>query len=73
MGVVINDSIVLIDFINKRNHKGADIIEVLMEAGRDRFRPVVLTSITTVAGLLPILTETSLQATLRWQPASVLG
>lgn len=35
-----------------------------MEAGRDRFRPVALTSITTVAGLFPILTETSLQATL---------
>ncbi len=64
MGVVINDSIVLIDFINKRVREGVDIKETLMEAGRDRFRPVALTSITTVAGLLPILTETSLQATL---------
>ena len=64
MGVVINDSIVLVDFINKRYEKGADIVEVLMEAGRARFRPVALTSITTVAGLFPILTETSLQATL---------
>ena len=64
MGVVINDSIVLVDFINKRYERGGDIVEVLMEAGRDRFRPVALTSITTVAGLFPILTETSLQATL---------
>ena len=56
MGVVINDSIVLVDFINKRYEKGGDIAEVLMEAGRARFRPV--------AGLFPILTETSLQATL---------
>ncbi|MBT4844828.1 MAG: efflux RND transporter permease subunit [Planctomycetaceae bacterium] len=64
MGVVINDSIVLVDFINKSYERGGDIVEVLMEAGRHRFRPVALTSITTVAGLFPILTETSLQATL---------
>ena len=47
MGVVINDSIVLVDFINKRYERGGDIVEVLLEAGRDRFRPVALTSITT--------------------------
>jgi HAE1 family hydrophobic/amphiphilic exporter-1 len=61
---VINDSIVLVDFINKSYERGGDIVEVLMEAGRNRFRPVALTSITTVAGLFPILTETSFQATL---------
>ncbi len=61
-GVVINDSIVLIDFINRRVRDGVPVKDALMDAGRRRFRPVLLTSITTVAGLLPLLTETSLQA-----------
>ena len=61
-GVVVNDSIVLIDFINTRVRDGIPIKEALVDAGRRRFRPVMLTSITTIAGLLPILTETSLQA-----------
>ena len=61
-GVVINDSIVLIDFINLRYTTGVPVQDALLDAGRERFRPVLLTSLTTVAGLLPILTETSLQA-----------
>ena len=64
-GVVVNDSIVLIDFINHRVQAGqTDINESLVDAGRRRFRPVILTSATTVAGLLPILLETSFQAQL---------
>ena len=62
MGVVINDSIVLIDYINKHGKRDEDILTALVESGRDRFRPVLLTSITTVAGLLPLLLETSFQA-----------
>ncbi|MDB4862152.1 efflux RND transporter permease subunit [Pirellulaceae bacterium] len=62
MGVVINDSIVLIDYINKHGKRDEDILTTLVESGRDRFRPVLLTSITTVAGLLPLLLETSFQA-----------
>ena len=62
MGVVINDSIVLIDYINKHPERDADIHATLLNSGRDRFRPVLLTSITTVAGLLPLLLETSFQA-----------
>lgn len=61
-GVVVNDSIVLVDFINARLKKGVPLQEAVVEAGRRRFRPVLLTSMTTVAGLLPILTETSFQA-----------
>ena len=61
-GVVVNDSIVLIDFINARVRSGMSINEALLEAGRRRFRPVLLTSATTIAGLLPILLETSFQA-----------
>ncbi len=61
-GVVVNDSIVLIDFINHRVRKGVPIDAALLDAGRRRFRPVLLTTITTVAGLCPILLETSFQA-----------
>ncbi len=61
-GVVVNDSIVLIDFINHRIRDGMPLRESLREAGRLRFRPVFLTSVTTIGGLLPLLTETSFQA-----------
>lgn len=61
-GVVVNDSIVLIDFINQRMTDGMPLQDAVIDAGRRRFRPVLLTSVTTVAGLTPILLETSLQA-----------
>ena len=61
-GVVVNDSIVMVDFVNARLAKGVPLRQALLESGRRRFRPVVLTSLTTVAGLLPILLETSMQA-----------
>ena len=63
-GVVVNDSIVLVDFINHRIHDGLPLDQAVLEAGQRRFRPVLLTSLTTVAGLLPILTERSFQAQL---------
>ncbi|MEQ9409130.1 MAG: efflux RND transporter permease subunit [Fuerstiella sp.] len=63
-GVVVNDSIVLVDFINARVRAGVPLKEAVIEAGQRRFRPVLLTSLTTVAGLLPILTEKSFQAQL---------
>ncbi|QDV17036.1 Multidrug resistance protein MdtB [Gimesia panareensis] len=61
-GVVVNDSIVLIDFINHRVADGLPLKEALIDAGRRRFRPVLLTSMTTIVGLAPILKETSFQA-----------
>ncbi len=61
-GVVVNDSIVLIDFINRRREEGRPLREALLQAARRRFRPVLLTSITTIMGLLPIVLERSLQA-----------
>ena len=61
-GVVVNDSIVLIDFINQRSRAGDDVRTALLSAGQQRFRPVVLTSLTTIAGLIPVLLETSFQA-----------
>ncbi|MCH1440314.1 MAG: efflux RND transporter permease subunit [Rubripirellula sp.] len=63
-GVVINDSIVLIDFINTRIRDGVPIREALMESGERRFRPIMLTSMTTIAGLIPLMLERSFQAQL---------
>ena len=61
-GVVVNDSICLIDFINHRVREGHPLRDALREAGCLRFRPVLLTSITTIGGLMPLLLEKSYQA-----------
>lgn len=61
-GVVVNDSIVLVDFINRRVRNGVPLEEALKSAGARRFRPIMLTSMTTIAGLFPMLLETSMQA-----------
>jgi len=53
-GIVVNDAIVLIDFVNVMRKRGKGVREAVMEAGRLRFRPVVLTTISTVGGLLPL-------------------
>lgn len=63
-GVVVNDSIVLIDFINTRLQAGADPFDAMIESGQRRFRPIFLTSLTTIAGLAPLLLEKSFQAQL---------
>ena len=61
-GVVVNDSILLVVFMRDARGEGTEVIKAAQQAGRARFRPILLTSITTIAGLLPLLTETSLQA-----------
>ena len=61
-GVVVNDSLVMIDYINKKRLEGVGMKEAIEQSGVARFRPISLTSLTTFAGLLPILFETSLQA-----------
>ena len=61
-GVVVNDNLVLIDRINQLRAGGHAVIEALLLAGQDRFRPIILTSLTTFVGLLPIMSETSMQA-----------
>ena len=61
-GIVVNDSIVLITFFGQLRARGMNVHDAIVEAICARFRAVVLTSLTTVAGLLPILFETSLQA-----------
>jgi len=54
-GIIINDSVVLVDRYNNLIKKGEDIFEALMDAGLTRFRPIVLTTVTTVGGLAPII------------------
>lgn len=61
-GVVVNDSLVIVDFINKRRLEGAPLREAIAASGIRRFRPIFLTSITTFAGLMPIIFEDSIQA-----------
>jgi len=61
-GVVVNDSLIMIDFINRARRQGTDLRTALLESGVRRFRPIMLTSVTTFAGLTPLLLEQSLQA-----------
>lgn len=61
-GVVVNDSLVMVDYINKERRQGIDIISAVKHAGTKRFRAILLTSLTTFFGLLPIMFEQSLQA-----------
>ena len=61
-GVVVNDSLLLIDFINRARRRGTPLFEAVLAGGRARFRAIVLTSLTTVAGLSPIMVEKSFQA-----------
>jgi multidrug efflux pump subunit AcrB len=61
-GVVVNDSLVLVDFINRRCAEGMSLGEAVHTAGGARFRPIMLTSITTFVGLAPLLMDKSIQA-----------
>jgi multidrug efflux pump subunit AcrB len=61
-GVVVNASLVLVDYVNKLVAEQMEIKEAVVQAGRARFRPILLTSLTTFAGLTPMMLETSLQA-----------
>ncbi len=61
-GVVINDSLLLIDYVNRRRIMGLPVADAIMEAGQRRFRPILLTSLTTFFGLMPMILETSVQA-----------
>jgi multidrug efflux pump subunit AcrB len=61
-GVVVNSSLVLVDFINRRTKEGVPLNQAIQDAGISRFRPILLTSLTTFVGLSPLLVETSIQA-----------
>jgi multidrug efflux pump subunit AcrB len=61
-GVAVNDNLVLLDYVHRLRDKGVAAADALVEAGTRRFRPILLTSLTTFVGLLPLLMEKSLQA-----------
>ena len=61
-GVVVNDSLVLVDFVNRAYRGGMPLHDAIAQAGETRFRPIILTSLTTFVGLTPLLLEKSLQA-----------
>lgn len=61
-GVVVNDSLVFIDFANRRRRQGARPEDAIRDAGIQRFRPILLTTLTTFGGLFPMILETSRQA-----------
>ena len=61
-GVIINDSIVLIDYFNKLESEGGDRLNNIVESVRRRFRPILITTLTTFIGLVPMIAETSIQA-----------
>ncbi|MCZ6597294.1 MAG: efflux RND transporter permease subunit [Planctomycetota bacterium] len=61
-GIVVNDSLILVDFVNNRRAKGMGLVRALIEGGRLRFRPILLTSITTMLGLSPLAFFASGQA-----------
>jgi len=62
IGVVVNDSLVLVDYINQMRRKGMAVFDAVLLSGTKRFRPVILTSLTTFAGLTPLLLDTSTQS-----------
>lgn len=61
-GVAVNDNLVLIDYVNRLRAKGVGAYQAMMDACVSRFRPILLTSVTTFVGITPILFETSTQA-----------
>ena len=61
-GVVVNDSLIMVDFVNRARQEGHRLMDAAISAGTQRFRAIILTSLTTFMGLVPIMFERSLQA-----------
>ena len=61
-GISVNDTLVMVDYVNRRLAAGASLHDAALDAGARRFRPIILTSVTTFVGLLPLLMDRSLQA-----------
>jgi multidrug efflux pump subunit AcrB len=72
-GVVVNDSIIMVDFINQAVRAGEPVADAVIKAGKERFRAIVLTSLTTFFGLIPILLESSISAQIVTPMAVSLG
>ena len=73
MGIVVNDSLVLVDYINQQRKAGVPLNDAVLSAGETRFRPVILTSLTTFVGLLPLMLNQSTEAQALIPMAASLG
>jgi multidrug efflux pump subunit AcrB len=72
MGVVINDSLVLVDYVNQLRARGVSLLDAAREAGVKRFRPVMLTSLTTFFGLMPLTFIDAADTSASWlQPMAI--
>ena len=69
-GIVVNDSLVLVDFVNRERENGVDRRSSLINAGSTRLRPIILTTVTTIFGLLPMIFSAS-KAAADWKPMAV--
>jgi len=69
-GVVVNDSLVLVDFVNREREHGVDRWNSLINAGSVRLRPIIMTTVTTIAGFMPILLSSSSEVQ-DWKPIAV--
>ena len=72
-GVVVNDSLILVHYFNRKLQEKTDFVEALLSSGKARFRAILLTSLTTFFGLMPILLEQSMQAKFIHQMAISIG
>jgi multidrug efflux pump subunit AcrB len=72
-GVVVNDSLVMVDFINQQIKKGMSVLDAVRLAGVRRFRPILLTSLTTFFGLMPLMFDPSSQSAFLIPMAVSLG
>ena len=61
-GIVVNDSLIFVEFFNKRRAEGDSVFDALVSAGKGRFRAIFLTTVTTIVGLLPLIMEQSFHA-----------
>ena len=72
-GVVVNDSLVMVDFIDQKRREGAPARTAIIEGAKGRFRPIMLTSLTTFLGFTPLILETAIQAQFLIPFAASLG
>ena len=73
IGVIVNDSLVLVDYINRQRWEGVSLMDAVRGGGMARFRPILLTSLTTFAALTPLLLDESTQAQFPIPMAASLG
>ncbi len=70
-GIVVNNSIILVDHINKLREKGLKVKDAVIQASKDRIRPILMTTLTTITGLLPMLLNSNISKNNFWKMLSL--